>query len=76
MRRTLLWFSLLALLAFGAAALAEGASVETVAVQAGESYVHYPKLTGMADEAIQGSVNDQLVEKADIASYLVTLSLL
>ena len=76
MRRTLLWFSLLALLAFGAAALAESASVETVAVQAGESYVHYPKLTGMADEAIQGSVNDQLVEKADIASYLVTLSLL
>ncbi len=38
--------------------------------------VAYPQLEGMADEAIQQAVNDEIVLKSDVAKYLVSLGML
>ena len=42
----------------------------------GESYVRYPQLEGLVDEAIQQAVNDTIVTDGGVAGYLVTLSTL
>ena len=51
---------LLLLLALAAPALAQ-TQVDEVRTQIGENYVAYPQLTGMADEAVQKKINDDIV---------------
>ena len=58
MRKTLC--ILLLLLALAAPALAQ-TQVDEVRTQIGENYVAYPQLTGMADEAVQKKINDDIV---------------
>ncbi len=58
------------------AARADAADIETSSTEIGESFVRYPVLQGLSDEDIQRRVNDDIVEKADIASHLLTLGTL
>jgi outer membrane protein TolC len=58
------------------AAGADAATVTEVATAAGENEIRYPQLAGMADETVQQSINDAIVEKAKIAQRMVTLSTL
>lgn len=51
-------------------------TVQDVATVIGENAIHYPQLSGMADEKYQQSINDAIVEKANIAQRMVTLSTL
>ena len=51
-------------------------TVQDVATVIGENAIHYPQLSGMADEKNQQSINDAIVEKANIAQRMVTLSTL
>ena len=73
MRKTLC--ILLLLLALAAPALAQ-TQVDEVRTQIGENYVAYPQLTGMADEAVQKKINDDIVLSSGVANHLVTLATL
>lgn len=64
---------LLLLLALAAPALAQ-TQVDEVRTQIGENYVAYPQLTGMADEAVQKKINDDIVLSSGVANHLVTLA--
>ena len=66
---------LLLLLALAAPALAQ-TQVDEVRTQIGENYVAYPQLTGMADEAVQKKINDDIVLSSGVANHLVTLATL
>ena len=58
----------------GGVALADAPTVAPVETKLGENVVRYPKLEGLADEAIQAAVNDDIVESADILKLLVALA--
>lgn len=63
------------LLALATPALAQ-TQVDEVRTQIGENYVTYPQLTGMADEAVQKKINDDIVLSSGVANHLVTLATL
>ena len=51
-------------------------TITEVRTRIGENQVAYPQLQGLEDAAIQQAVNDNLIERAEILSHLVTLSTL
>jgi len=53
-----------------------GVTVETVETVIGDNSIRYPQLSGMVDEAVQQTLNNQIVEKAKIAQRMVTLATL
>ncbi len=73
---TLLFLLCLLLARPSAFAQGEGATVTAVETAIGENSVRYPQLSGMADEAVQRTINDAVVEKAKISQRLVTLGTL
>jgi len=64
----------LALLILGAFTLgAAQAQTTEIRTQLGENYVAYPQLEGMADEAVQQKINDDIVTASGVTNHLVTL---
>ncbi len=51
-------------------------AVRDVRTQMGEDFVAYPQLEGMADEAIQQKINDDVVLSSGVTNHLVTLATL
>ncbi len=49
------------------------ARVEAVATTAGDNSVSYPQLVGLADEAVQRKINEDIVLSGDIGAYLLGL---
>lgn len=47
--------------------------VEETRTQIGDNYVSYPQLKGMADEAVQTKINDDIVLSAKVTEHLLTL---
>lgn len=73
MRRKLLACGL-TLLALGVLTLgAAQAQTTEIRTQIGENYVAYPQLEGMADEAVQQKINDDIVTASGVTNHLVTL---
>lgn len=56
-------------------AFAQESSVEItdIRTQIGESVVAYPQLAGMADEAVQQAINDDIVLSSGVTDHLITL---
>lgn len=70
--------TILALMLFLLPAQAEEAvlqniAVQEVAAQLGENSVCYPQLNGMADEALQQKINDDIVLSSGVSSHMITL---
>ena len=64
----------LALLILSTFALgAAQAQTTEIRTQLGENYVAYPQLEGMADEAVQQKINDDIVTASGVTNHLVTL---
>ena len=59
-------------LSLAAAANMGTPTVRDVAIELGDSAVHYPQLEGMADAAVQDAVNSAIVEQGKIAQRMVT----
>lgn len=59
-------------------ACAEGAApdVHDIRTTIGENFVAYPQLEGMADEAVQQKINDDIVLSSSVANHMVTLATL
>lgn len=52
---------------------AEGVVIEEVRTQMGENTVVYPQLNGMADEAVQQKINDDIVMASGVTNHMVSL---
>lgn len=63
---------LLAVCMLGNTALAEP-RVSEIKTEMGENYVIYPQLEGLEDEAVQRSINDQIVAASGVTEHLITL---
>ncbi len=50
--------------------------INEVATEIGDNFVRYPQLNGMQDTALQQQINDAIVNEANIAQRLITLSTL
>ena len=79
MKRFLALCLALAALVCGAA-WAEGAAptpaIEDVSLELMSSSVHYPRLTGLGDEALEAAVNELIQEKLGVTDYLNRVALL
>ncbi len=64
---------LIMLLCVLTAAGAEEITIEEVVTQMGESRVAYPQLKGMADEAVQQKINDDIVLSSGVTNHMVSL---
>ncbi len=51
-------------------------TIDDIQIDFGDNYVHYPQLSGMENLAIQTAINNAIVEEANIAQRLTTLSTL
>ena len=61
------------------AAISEGegiAAIEERGLTLAESSITYPVITGLADEALQGKINDRVLQDCGIMEYLSRMSLL
>lgn len=52
---------------------AEEIAIEEVVTQIGENLVAYPQLSGMADEAIQQKINDDIVLSSGVTNHMISL---
>lgn len=52
---------------------AEEIAIEEVKTQIGENIVVYPQLRGMADEAIQQKINDDIVLSSGVTNHMISL---
>jgi len=59
-----------------AAETEDSVSITEVSTENGENYVRYPQLEGMRNPAVQQTINDDIVNLANIAQRLITLSTL
>lgn len=78
MKQRLLSLLLMLTMALSPATLAEqtGPALVDGGLELADSSVHYPQLTGMADEALQQLLNDRILEAGDIENRLTRLALL
>lgn len=74
-RRLLFFLTLLAVL-IGVLPANAQMKVQEVRTQIGENHVAYPQLGGMADEAVQQRINDDIVLASGVTNHLVTLATL
>ena len=58
------------------AAFAASPALKEISTVVGPNKVVYPQLEGLANEAVQQAVNDDIILRGDIAKHLITLSLL
>lgn len=64
---------LLMLMGFCGLAAAEEVTIQEVRTQMGENYVAYPQLAGMAEEAIQQKINDDIALSSGVTGHMVSL---
>ena len=48
-------------------------TIQEVVTQLGENSVRYPQLNGMADEALQQKINDDIVLSSGVSNHMITL---
>ena len=70
------WIAALLMLTVLMTAGAEEMAVEEIRTQIGAHFVSYPQLKGMADQAVQQKINDDIVLSSGAANHLVTLATL
>lgn len=77
MRTVLAWMMILAMcFALPAAAEEAAATIEPQRFELAENLVSYPKLTGLADAAMEEKINQQLVADLGVDDYLTRVALL
>lgn len=60
----------------GAQAEADGTAVADGGLELGSSSVHYPRLTGLGDEALEAAVNELIQSRLGVTEYLNRVALL
>ena len=76
LRKTLLMLLAMMLFLFPAQAeetALQEITIQEVAAQLGENSVRYPQLNGMADEALQQKINDDIVLSSGVSNHMITL---